>query len=250
MKLKAVLFDTDNTLIFFNETEFFKHYFPRIRKYFSDIIPDEIFQTRILATTKTLLDNNGGMSNMKFFMKEFSKGFEDKENVLKEKFTQFYKNEFHEFKKLTTTIPGIRNTIETLRKYNLQLVSASNPIWPEDVQIMRLEWADIDCRSFGLITHIENMHYCKPCVEYYQEICEMIGVQPEECLMVGNDPLNDMVPSAIGMKTYLTTDWIQQNDSALTISQKIRNEHKEELPKQDFEGPFSGVVEIVKNMIK
>ena len=249
MKLKAVLFDTDNTLVFFDESEFFKHYFPKIRTYFSDIMPEELFQTRILATTKTLLDNNGSLSNLTFFMKEFSKGYEDKEKLIWERFTRFYKNEFHQFKNLATTIPDIRKTIKKLCSLNLRLVSASNPIWPENIQMMRLEWADIDPSSFNLITHIENMHFCKPRIEYYQEICKLIKIQPEECLMVGNDPLNDMMPSKIGMKTYLTTDWIRQNDSALTISHKIRKDYKAKLPNRDFTGPFSGIVEIVKNLI-
>jgi len=248
MKIKAVLFDTDNTLIFFDESEFFKHYFPKIRKYFIDIMPEEIFQNRILATIKTLLGNNGSMSNMVFFMDSFSKDFEDKTALLMKRFNQFYEKEFDELKNLTTTLPDIRETIIKLKEQNLQLISASNPIWPEQVQIKRLQWADLESEYFDLITHIENMHYCKPRVEYYQEICKMINLQPEECLMVGNDPVNDMMPSKIGMKTYLTTDWIQQNDSALTISQQIRHDHKGELPKYDFKGHFSDIVDVVKTL--
>jgi len=41
-----------------------------------------------------------------------------------------------------------------------------------------------------LVTHIENMSFCKPRIEYYLEICWKIDEPPEACLMVGNDPIN------------------------------------------------------------
>ena len=33
-----------------------------------------------------------------------------------------------------------------------------------------------------------------------------LGVQPEECLMVGNDVTEDMVTETLGMKAFLLTD--------------------------------------------
>ena len=32
------------------------------------------------------------------------------------------------------------------------------------------------------------MHYCKPNPNYYLEISEKIGVDPRDCLMIGDDP--------------------------------------------------------------
>ena len=47
------------------------------------------------------------------------------------------------------------------------------------------------------------MHYCKPRIEYYREIMEIINKRPENCLMVGNDAEEDMVVHRLGMKTFL-----------------------------------------------
>ncbi len=62
---------------------------------------------------------------------------------------------------------------------------ASNPLWPSIAQNKRLAWAGLGDLDFDLVTHIENMTYCKPRVEYYREICVKIGERPEACLMVG-----------------------------------------------------------------
>jgi FMN phosphatase YigB (HAD superfamily) len=87
----------------------------------------------------------------------------------------------------------------------------------------RMSWAGIKKDQVNLITHMENMHFCKPRLEYYQEICQKINEKPENCLMVGDDPINDMVVKKIGMKTFLATDNIQHEDRLRAISKKIRS---------------------------
>ena len=86
------------------------------------------------------------------------------------------------------------------------MVLASNPIFPLDVQMKRLAWAKLDHLPFELATHIENMSFCKPRIEYYLEISKKIGAPPETCMMVGNDPVNDLIAAHAGMKTYLADD--------------------------------------------
>ena len=59
--------------------------------------------------------------------------------------------------------------------------------------------------DFIYISTFENSSYCKP-LKYYEEILNKINRKPEECLMVGNDALEDMVASKLGMATFLITD--------------------------------------------
>ena len=66
------------------------------------------------------------------------------------------------------------------------------------------------------------MHYCKPRLEYYEEICYKIKEKPENCLMVGDDPVNDMVVGKMGMKTFLTTDSRKTKNPLQVISEKLR----------------------------
>jgi len=44
----------------------------------------------------------------------------------------------------------------------------------------------------------------KPSPEVYTAACELLGVEPQEAMMVGDDPESDLAPArAIGMRTCL-----------------------------------------------
>ena len=72
----------------------------------------------------------------------------------------------------------------------------------------RLDWGGLSADDFDLITSIENMHFCKPHAEYYLEITRMIGCPPEQCLMAGNDVVEDLNAAAAGLDTFLVDDFI------------------------------------------
>ena len=247
--LKAILFDIDNTLILFDEAKYFRNYLSRICPTFADIMPVETFQTRLVSATQALLKNNGEMSNAEYYMNAFSGGFEDRREEFWKRFMKFYETEYDQFQGLVSVPEGVRKTFLRLQEKNLKLVIASNPMFPLKIQVKRLSWAGIGDLDFDLVTHIENMSYCKPRLEYYQEICRKINEPPEACLMVGNDPLNDMIVAKIGMKTYLTIDGFDVDESALALSRELRQNVPEEMVTPDFTGPLSGVPDAVDSII-
>ncbi len=114
----------------------------------------------------------------------------------------------------------------------------------------RVAWAGLDPSRFDLVTHVENMTYCKPEVAYYLQIGEMIDVPPEACLMVGNDPVNDMVAAKAGMKTYLTVDALDVDESSLSLSRNLDETDTGEIPPPDFTGPLTGVPAAIDQLRK
>ncbi len=240
--LKAVLFDLDNTLIHYSERDFFEGYVTRLAPVFADIIsPDKLFPL-LISSTMALLNNDGSVSNAQRFMDMFSAGFESHRTDIWQRFLKFYDDEYDGFRSLVSVPEGVREVILHLKEDRLKLVIASNPIWPLKVQIKRLLWAGIGDLHYDLITHIENMSYCKPRVEYYQQVCSMIGEAPEGCLMVGNDPVNDMVVARIGMKTFMVTD----GHFDLELSRRIHQFAPGDIPEPDFRGPLSEVPKAVQ----
>jgi FMN phosphatase YigB (HAD superfamily) len=246
--LKAVLFDLDNTLIRFSERMFFESYLSKVPKAFTDIMPAETFVEKLLSSTQTLMRNNGEMLNVDYFMNLFSAGYEERRDELWSRFMTFYDTEYDQFKAIMTMSPGVKEVILSLGESGVKLVIASNPIWPLNVQMKRLSWAGLEDIEFDLVTHIGNMSYCKPHVEYYQEVCQKIDESPEVCLMVGNDPVNDMVVSKIGMRTYLVTEGAT-DESALELSRSVRTETPGEIPEPDFKGPLSRVPDAVEALL-
>jgi len=247
--LKAVLFDLDNTLILFDEKKFFQRYFPKIAQAFADIMPVDVFSKRIMSATQLLLKNNGEMSNAEFFMKDFSAGYEAHLDELWMRFMKFYEREYDQFQSLVSVPEGVREVFLKLLQKQMKLVIASNPMWPLNIQMKRLSWAGIGDLEFDLVTHIENMSFCKPRIEYYQEICHKINVKPEDCLMVGNDPVNDMIVANIGMKTFLTVDSVEIDDSSLALSRELLEEVPDDVPTPDFMGSLSDVPEVVDTLL-
>jgi FMN phosphatase YigB (HAD superfamily) len=248
--LKAVLFDLDNTLIHFDEREFFEAYIPRISTVFSDMMPPETLITKLLLSTQMLVNNNGQMSNAEYFMSSFSLGYEGYKEEIWKRFIKFYETEFDRFQALVSVTPGVREVFVKLKKTGMKLVIASNPIWPQIVQMKRLSWAGLGDWNFELVTHIENMSYCKPHIEYYLEICQKINEKPEGCLMVGNDPVNDLVVAKIGMKTFLVTDGSEFDGSELELSKSIRDDTAVELIAPDFQGLLSDVPDAVETLFQ
>jgi len=219
---KTVLFDLDNTLILFDEVKFFKEYIKKVAPLMSDIAPPYVLWKIILSATKSVLNNQGKATNQEVFKQTFIKNFGNQTEEIWQRFLRFYKNEFDQLKAFVNVNNGVSEIFSFLSKENIKVVIASNPFWPCIAMEKRMGWAGINKEQVNLITHMENMHFCKPQLEYYQEICEKIKEKPENCLMVGDDLVNDMAAGKLGIKTFLTTDSIQNKSRLQIISKKIR----------------------------
>lgn len=246
-KLEAILFDLDNTLILFDETEFFDHYFRIIAQSFSDMMPPELFLKKLIDATRVLLENDGHTLNVHCFINFFAQGFENRQKEIWERFLHFYDIAYDQLQALVTLPEGLHSLFEQLESNGLKLVVATNPIFPLSVQLKRLAWAGLEAVAFDLITHIENMSWCKPRIEYYLDICRKIQIRPEHCLMVGNDPVNDMVAGKTGMKTFLTVDGRDPDGSPLVLSQQFTKAASGDTLAYDHRGPLSEVAAFVSN---
>ena len=246
-RLEGILFDLDNTLILFDESEFFDCYFRIIPQAFSEIMPHELFLKKLMDATRVLLENDGQTLNVNCFMNHFARGFENRQKEIWDRFLRFYASDYDQLQALVTLPSGLHAVFQQLESNGLKLVVASNPIFPLSVQLKRLAWAGLDTVSFDLITHIENMSWCKPRVEYYFDICRKIQIRPEHCLMVGNDPVNDMIAGKTGMKTFLTVDGRDIDGSSLVLSQQFTKAATDDTPVHDHQGPLTEVVSFVNN---
>lgn len=248
--IKAVLFDIDNTLILYDEFEFYTQYIPKASEVFADIIPPGSFADTLISATRKMMQNDGTMKNRELFLGHFCGDRADLRENLWERFIEFYRTGFPALRGLVTPPPGIHEVFTRLGQFNITLGAASNPIWPEEVQEMRISWSGIHAELFGYITHIENMSFCKPREEYYHEISRHLHVDPAQCLMVGNDRVNDLAAGKIGMKTYLTTDSDTIEESSLALSRKIRKHSDAAEYPADFTGPISGVIGALESLLR
>ena len=62
-------------------------------------------------------------------------------------------------------------------------------------------WGELTDAPFELVTHMGNATRCKPDATYYLEQLQVMGLEPHEVLMVGNDPKRDFPSPDCGIQT-------------------------------------------------
>ena len=212
--IKAVLFDLDGTLLPMDQEKFIEAYFGGLVK---KLVPHGYEPNQLIkgigAGIKTMVSNNGAVTNEEVFWKSFSAIVGERVKEDEEIFLDFYKNEFQEVKQSCGYMEVSRKVIDSLKEKEIRIILATNPLFPAIATESRMRWAGLAPEDFELYTTYENSSFCKPNPKYYEEILSKIGVPAEECLMVGNDVTEDMVAETLGMKVFLLTDCLINKES-------------------------------------
>ena len=234
--INTILFDLDGTLLPLSQDDFIPPYFKGLGKVFAKLgIDPEAASKAVWAGTKAMVLNDGTMPNSQRFWGTFAKIMEIDNVKLAEVETatdEFYIGEFGEI---------IKSIIEPHEKRlsqriisalfesgKFELVLATNPLFPLCAVESRLQCLGINPAHFKLITHYGNSTFCKPNLGYYQEIfakqepsgefsspkgLTKLNINPEQCLMVGNNTVEDLCVGELGVKTFLITDFIENAEN-------------------------------------
>jgi len=215
--IRAVLFDLDGTLLPIDTRSFLQQYTKALVKKVSTVMDPETFlQHLFYSTGKMVSDLNPNLTNKEVFWQHMSARTADKIDNLLPLLDDFYEREFPLLGENITPNRNAAAIVKKAKEKGYILVLATNPVFPEKAVIERMRWASLDPGDFDLITAYENMHFCKPHLEYYREVLDKIGESPGRCLMVGNDMEEDMVAGKIGVKTFLVEDFvINKNNSSI-----------------------------------
>ncbi len=207
-KSKAILFDLDGTLLPLDFNELLNHYFALLSGEFLDLAKQERFVEVLMTGTEKMIRNDGEQTNQEVFLDYFLTELEinDKENILS-RIDKFYQEKFPQLGAIVKERNQAEKLIEHLSQ-DYKLILATNPVFPKQAVIERLQWANLKADNFSFITSYENMHYAKPNLKYYQEIFEKEGLNPKESIMVGNDMQHDMVAKKLSCYTFLVEDFL------------------------------------------
>lgn len=205
--IKAVFFDLDGTLLPMDNELFTKTYFKLLCKKLAPYgyNPDELI-SGVWAGTAAMVKNNGGRPNEEVFWEKFAQVMGKRVYEHKVVFEDFYKNEFNEAKVVCGFDERLVALVKRLKEKGLRVALATNPIFPAVATESRIRWAGFEPGDFEIYTTYENIGYCKPNPEYYSELIKRLGVKPDECVMIGNDAVEDTAAKKAGMSVYLLTD--------------------------------------------
>lgn len=207
MGIRAVLFDLDGTLLPMDQDIFVKAYFKGLTTKMAPFgfDPEKLIKV-IWGGTEAMVKNKGEKTNEVVFWEFFASVYGEEIKEYQPIFDEFYRNEFSKVKEVCTTSPEVPEIINYLKQKGLKLALATNPIFPKIATESRIGWAGLNKNDFEIITTYENCVYSKPNPKYFLSIAEQLGVKPEECLMVGNDVVDDMTAKDMGMQVFLLTE--------------------------------------------
>jgi len=207
--IDILLFDLDVTLLPMDIDEFTHMYFRELSKAFSDLIEPERLVKYVWAATMDMINNSGQRTNEEAFMESFAKlvGY-DKIQTYKERFDAFYDQGFLNTRQCVKDVQAMKESMRILKEKGYHVAIATNPLFPRKAIVYRIQWAGFKPEDFIYISCFENNRFCKPNVAFYREVLKEIGKQPHQCIMVGNDVQEDLVASALGIKTFLITDYM------------------------------------------
>ena len=207
MKLTTILFDLDGTLLPMDQEAFIKCYFGLLAKKLAPhgYDPKALF-TNIWNGTTAMVKNDGSRSNETVFWDHFAEVYGGDVRKDEPIFRDFYENEFSGAKAVCGFNPKAAEAIRALKDAGYRLVLATNPLFPAIATAQRIRWAGLNGEDFELVTTYENSCRCKPNPDYYRDVLAAVGADPAECLMVGNDAIEDTAAEKLGMKVFLLTD--------------------------------------------
>jgi len=219
--IDTIMFDLDGTLVRFIQDEFLAAYFKELSKVFTKLgYNAEEAIKGIWIGTKAMVLNDGSVPNIQKFWDAFAKYMHisgEQLETVEAACDRFYSNEFNIAKSVVKQSDIPKRIVRTLTDRGYFIVLATNPYFPPCAVDSRLGWIGLDKHDFNLITHYENSSYCKPNPEYYRQVLTKIGKVPGQCIMIGNNPAEDMCASELGMEVFLVTDFIE-NEAGIDIT--------------------------------
>lgn len=202
------LFDLDGTLLPMNFDKFMELYFHNLGVHFSGKIDPHTLGKYIMSATQEMVKTRNSKTNEEVFMNHFGRLIDGDIDEFREMFDEFYDSLFDNVKPSTYQSEYMRKSVDLLKDKGYEIAIATNPLFPLVANHHRLRWAGFHKDEFTHITSFEENSYCKPHIEYYQEVLKAVNKSADECVMVGNDVFDDLPAGKLGMETYLINDCI------------------------------------------
>jgi FMN phosphatase YigB (HAD superfamily) len=200
--VKHLLVDLDGTLLG-NEgiplsLDFMRRTFKELRKYGGlRRIAGALFSIqREFKRPSAELTNDHRVVEM--FSKQMNLSVEEGRRVLREGVLLIFPSLQRHF----YPIEGAKDFLDWAKDH-YPLTLATNPVWPPEVVELRVRWAGVDPKIFSYMTHIREMHACKPAAEYYEEILKSQNLRAEDCLLIGDDVKMDLPATRVGIRVFI-----------------------------------------------
>lgn len=207
--LQAILFDLDGTLLPMDNDEFTNVYFRLLARTAAPwgYTDSKYMIKTIWSGVEAMVRNDGARSNYDVFWQVFAQRMGEDKLADIPKFNSFYVNQFNDAVSATQPAPLAREAVRLAHEKAEKVILATNPIFPLAGDYTRMRWIGLGEADFDWISAYENACRSKPNPAYYRDILDQFGLDPAQCLMIGNDVSEDMAAAnAAGIPAYLVSD--------------------------------------------
>lgn len=208
--LTTILFDLDGTLAPFQQDEFIHTYFKAlVRRLVPMGYDGEKLVQALWRGVDAMVQNSGAATNRQVFWDVFTQELGIQALALESILNDFYTREFDGVRSVLRSDVDRSGLLRSLREKGYGLILATNPVFPAAAVGTRLSWVGLALSDFDYVTTYENSRHSKPSLQYYLDILAHTGRSGGECLMIGNNPVDDMAAQEAGMPVFLVTDCIE-----------------------------------------
>lgn len=206
--ITTLFFDLDGTLLQMDEEAFIPLYFKSISAYMGQFgLNGEKLLKTIAKGTKAMFANDGSMTNEERFWTTTADAFDPQLRTYEDKFTKYYQTQFDECIAVCQKVPHAEELVKHAKALGFRIVCASNPVFPKVAMRQRLKWAGIDPDLFDWITSYDTSSFSKSDPRFFGDTCTRLGLKPEECLMLGNNPVEDANSAKAGLHFQLVSNF-------------------------------------------
>jgi len=139
--LKALLLDLDDTLISNSMDTFIPAYFRALEAFVAGVVEPGRFIEELLKATRAMDGNDGsGPSNENVFAAAFYPALGVPREEMEPLLARFYGEAFPRLEPLTGKRPAAPKVVEWAKARGLQVVIATNPLFPRTAIEQRMAW--------------------------------------------------------------------------------------------------------------
>jgi len=190
--IRGLLMDLDNTLVEIDVDAFIERYVGAVA---ARVLPGDAARGQAIvagATYRMLAERDAARTNRDRLLDALAAEVGETSADLWQRLAAAAAEVLPALRPMARPLPGARDVVLEARRRGLRIALATNPIYPRTVVVERLRWAGLGERDVDHVAALECATDTKPHRAYFEGLAEALGLGLDECLMVGDDPDQDI----------------------------------------------------------
>jgi FMN phosphatase YigB (HAD superfamily) len=197
------MLDLDNTLIQVDVDAFVERYARAVARRLVPEDPQRGMAVVSGASYRLLTERSPGERNRDRLLRALAAELGEEPQALWQRLESVAVEVLPALRPLARPLPGAREVVAEARRRGLRLALATNPIYPRRVIVERMRWSGLREGDVDHVACLEASSATKPDPAFFAELAAALGLEEEECLMVGDDPDQDVPDGESAVHVHL-----------------------------------------------